>query len=131
MHLTASVNQIVGSLLVKDTFSSEDFATLKVPDELVEHRDGIARAALGLLTDSGMVRPIGPDLWMLTAPLNSAGQDVHLSMAICNEIAAVINDDLESKEIEDRVDALNVHEGHIAALLSILHETLADEPPEE
>ncbi len=128
MTLLPITNQIVGSFCEKDTFTIADFATVKVAPELSDRKDDIVRAALSNLVEAGMIKPAGEGLWILSQPLNAAGQDVHLSMPICNEIASIINTDLEAKGIEDRVDALNLHEGHIVALISIIDEILGGDP---
>ena len=128
MTLTSVTNQVVGFLCQKDTISAADFAGIKVAKDLEDRKEPLIRAALALLVESGMLKPAGDDLWILVAPLNAAGQEVHLSMPLCNEIASVINTDLEAKGIEDRVDALSLHEGHIMALLAIIDEILNTDP---
>ncbi len=124
MTLASVTNQIVGSLCEKDTFSISDFAGVKVAPELADHKDDIVRAALSNLVETGMIKPAGEGLWILSMPINANGQEVQLSMPVCNEIASVINTDLEAKGIQDRVDALNLHEGHIIALLAIIDQIL-------
>lgn len=130
MTLLPVQNQVIASLCEKDTFSVADFAAVKVAPELNDRHDDIVRAALANLVDAGLIKPAGSDLWILSMPLNASGQDVHLSMPICNEIASIINTDLEAKGIEDRVDALNLHEGHVVALISIIDEILGQEGTE-
>lgn len=120
-------NQVVGFFLQKDVMTLSDFQAIKVGDDLLEKKTEAIRAALGLLSEAGLVKELDSSTWVLVAPLNSAGQEVHLSMAVCNEVAEVINIDLESKEIDDRVSSLEIHEGHIVALLSIINELLADD----
>ncbi len=120
-------NQIVGAFCEKDTFSRDDFAAVKLPKELEPQRKELIEAALGQLVKTELVEPAGPGLWILSSPLNAAGQDVHLSMPLCNEIAEIVNTHLESKGVEDRIDALNIHEGHIIALISIIGEILGNE----
>lgn len=122
--------QIVSWLCEHDTISAADFGTFKVTEDLKDRRDLLVMAALANLVEIGMLQPAGADLWILTQPLNAQGQEVHLSMPLCNEIADVINTDLEAKDIEDRVDPLNIHEGHIMALLSIINELLVNDPDE-
>jgi len=128
MTLVSLTNQLVGILCQKDTISSADFVGIKVAKDIEDRKELLIRAALGALVESGMIRPAGDDLWILVAPLNAAGQEIHLSMPLCNEIASVINTDLEAKGIEDRVDALSLHEGHIVALLAIIDEILNTDP---
>lgn len=124
MTLMTVVNQLVGFFCEKDTFSTDDFLPIKVDPKLADRKDDLIRAALANLVDGGMIRPAGEGLWILCAPLNAQGQEVHLSMPICNEIAAVLNTNLEAKNIDERVDALNLHEGHIVGLLQIIDEIL-------
>jgi hypothetical protein len=128
MTLTHLTNQLVGLLCQKDTISAADFGGIKVAKDVEDRKEPLIRAALALLVEAGMLKPAGEDLWILVAPINAAGQEVHLSMPLCNEIASVINTDLEAKEVEDRVDALNIHEGHIMALLAIIDEILNTDP---
>ncbi len=128
MTLLPVQNQLIQNFCEKDTFSMADFATVKVVPELNDRKDDIVRAALSNLVEIGMIKAAGEGLWILSQPLNTAGQDVHLSMPICNEIASIINTDLEAKGVEDRVDALNLHEGHIIALISIIDEILGGDP---
>lgn len=130
MTLLPIQNQLIQVFCEKDTFSASDFATIKVIPELNDRRDDIVRAALSNLVEAGMIKPAGEGLWILSQPLNAAGQEVHLSMPICNEIASIINTDLEAKGIEERVDALNLHEGHVVALISIIDEILGNEGDE-
>lgn len=125
MTIVEVTNQLIGHFCQKDTFSAADIQNIKVAKELTTQKDLLVRAALAELTKMEMVRAIGADLWILSAPLNAGGIDLHLSMPVCNEIADVINTDLEAKGVQDRVDALNIHEGHIVALLQILGEILA------
>lgn len=125
MSLLDVQNQLVGFFLQKDVLTAGEFSSIKVSEDLTEKKDGVIRAALSLLVDANMIRKVDEDTWILVAPLNSAGQEVHLSMAVCNEIAEIINIDLESKDIEDRVSSLEIHEGHIVALLSIISELLS------
>ncbi len=128
MTLLAIRSQLVGWLCNHDTFSVSDFVGIKVAKDLEDRKDAIVRAAVAGLVEIGMLQPAGEDLWILSAPLNASGQDVHLSMPLCNEIADVINTDLEAKDIDDRVDPLNIHEGHVMALLSIINELLVNDP---
>ena len=128
MTLIHISNQVIGLLCQKDTISPADFTGIKVAKDLEDRKEPLIRAALATLVEGGMLRPAGDDLWILVAPLNAAGQEVHLSMPVCNEIASVINTSLAAKEIDDRVDALHLHEGHITALLSIIDEILNTDP---
>lgn len=128
MTLVTLKNQLLGFLCQKDIFSVNDFDSVKLPKELEDQREPLIKAALDDLSSMGMIKPVGATMWILTMPLNAAGQEVHLSMPVCNEIADVINTDLEAKGVEDRVDALNLHEGHIIALLAIIDEILGGEP---
>ena len=127
MTLLSIRNQIVGILLQKDSVSVSDFSGIKVPDDLADRREDLVRTALGTLCEAGAIRPVGNDLWILVSPLNAAGQDVHLSMTVCNEIADVLNTDLAAKEVDEQVDVLNIHEGHIVGLLQIINDILAGE----
>lgn len=128
MTLLNVTNQIVGALCGKETFSTTDFLPIKIDPKLSDRKDDLIRAALANLVDMGMIRPAGEGLWILCAPLNAQGQDIHLSMPVCNELAAVINTNLEAKGVEERVDALNLHEGHIIGLLQIIDEILNTDP---
>lgn len=127
MTLTSILNQLIALFLEKDYISVADFAAVKVDDKLADKREELVRAALKTLEEGGMIRPIGNDSWILVAPLNSAGQDVHLSMPVCNEIAEIINMDLESKGVDERVSSLEIHEGHILGLIGIIGELLSNE----
>lgn len=124
MTLLPVTNQLVAILCEKEMVSTDDFPTIKVEPKLADRRDDLIRAALSNLSDMGMIRAAGEGLWILCAPLNAQGQEVHLSMPLCNEIASVINTDLEAKDVDERVDALNIHEGHIIGLLHIIDEIL-------
>ncbi len=130
MTLVDTRNQIVGRLCQKELFTTDDFAAVKVPADFTAYRDDLVRAALDQLCNAGMIAKVGEHTWVLSEPLNGAGQDVHLSMGLCNEIANVINTNLAAKDVEAQVDALNIHEGHIVALLQIIDEILGAEPTE-
>lgn len=120
-------NQLIGFFLQKSIFTLSDLQSIKVDADLSDKKEPAVRACLATLDEMKMVKKIDDETWVLTAPLNSSGQEVHLSMAVCNEIADVINMDLESKDIDDRVSSLEIHEGHIIALLSIINELLSDD----
>lgn len=120
-------NQLIGFFLQKSVFSNADIQGIKVDADLVDKKEQAIRACLDTLQEMKIVKKIDDETWVLTAPLNSGGQEVHLSMAVCNEIAEVINMDLEAKDIDDRVSSLEIHEGHIVALLSIINELLSDD----
>ncbi len=90
---------------------------------VLEDQDGRQRGVIyekGVLTELALMAGGHSD----TKAINANGQEVQLSMPVCNEIASVINTDLEAKGIQDRVDALNLHEGHIIALLAIIDQIL-------
>lgn len=120
-------NQIVGFFIQNDVMTSSDFQSIKVGNDLADKKDAAIIASLGLLAEAGLIKSLGDNTWILVAPLNSAGQEVHLSMATCDEIANVINMDLQSKDIDDRVNSLEIHEGHILTLLGIIDELLGKE----
>lgn len=127
MSLLDVQNQIIGSLLENDIFGKDEMAKVKIDDRLSDNRDDVMRAVMQMLVDANVVRKVGDDLWVLIAPLNSSGQEIHLSMPVCNEIAEVLNMDLESKGINERVSSLGIDESHIIGLLSIINELLSRE----
>lgn len=129
MTLLEIRGQIIGALCISGIFTTDNFIEVKVPKELSDHHDGIIRAALSQLEMVGLVAKAGDNLWVLSEPLASGGQEVHLSLPICNEIANVINTGLRARDIEEQVDPLNIHEGHIATLLSVIDELLSDDKP--
>lgn len=127
MTLLQSTNQVIGALLEKDIFTQADFASIKVDDAMLDRRDDLVRASLATLVEAGMIRPIGTDAWILVAPLNSNGQEVHISMGTCLNIAETLNLYLEAEGIEERVNAMEIHEGHIMHLIEIVAEYLSEE----
>lgn len=127
MSLLDVQNQIIGSLLENDIFGKDEMAKVKIDDRLSDNRDDVMRAVMQMLVDANVVRKVGDDIWVLIAPLNSSGQEIHLSMPVCSEIAEVLNMDLESKGINERVSSLGIDESHIIGLLSIINELLSRE----
>lgn len=123
-------NQLIGHFCKKDTFSGSDFSKIQVDNEVQGQRDGIIVAALDELEDSGMIRQVEPNLlWMLAAPLGNDGQQVDVPLVIAYEIAKCINQYAQGNDLPiDTVDALNLHAGHIATLVSIIND-LADQAP--
>lgn len=130
MTLLSVRNQLIGILCQKELITTDDFASIKVDAAFADRRDDLIRAALDQLCNFGLIAKVGDQTWVLSEPLNGAGQEIHLSMGLCNEIANVINTNLAAKEIEHQVDALNLGEGHIVALLQIIDEILGTEPAE-
>lgn len=122
-------NQIVSSLVKKDTFVKSDFATIKLQKTHETDRDDLIRASLGELCDAGLIRRVGEsDTWILSGPMNAQGQNIHLSMETCNAVAEEINAFLDAHEIQGpRADALRISEGDIVALLGIIEAVIGDE----
>lgn len=132
MTLLHVKNQIVSRLCNRDTFGSNDFSGINVTKDLVDQKDGLIRAALEELEDSGLIKAAGQDFWILSMPLQAAGADVRISMPVCNEIAKTINTFFQAKKIEaDAVDAMNIQEGHIVALLDILNDVISTDVEQE
>ncbi len=127
MTLLDTRNQIVGRICEKGLFTTDDFLSIKVPAEFAAQRDDLTRAALEQLCNIGMLAKVGDNMWILSDPLNGGGQEVGLSMGVCNEIANVINTFAAAENAEAQVDALNIHEGHIVALLQIIDQILGNE----
>lgn len=127
MTLLEVRNQCIGILCQKELFITDDFGSIKVHADFAGQRDDLVRAALDQLCTIGMIVKIGDHMWVLSDPLNGAGQEIHLSMGLCNEIANVINTNLAAKNVEQQVDALNLNEGHIVALLQIIDEILSND----
>lgn len=130
MTLLDCRNQIIGLLCQKELITTDDFPSIKVDPAFADRRDDLIRAALDQLCNFGMIAKVGDQTWVLSEPLGGAGQEVQLSMGLCNEIANVINTFAAAKDVEHQVDALNIHEGHIVALLQIIDEILGNEPAE-
>lgn len=122
-------NQLFTHFCEKDTFSSEEFSKIKVEKELDNHRDDIIRAALDEMIALGVSKKVGNSLWMLSSPVNDAGQSVQLSMRVSDAVAATIETFLAANEIEhDPVDRFNLHEGHVWQLLGIINDLLESTP---
>lgn len=127
MTLTDIRNQIVDHLCHKDTFTKSDFEAIQLDTEHDDTKDGLIRESLAELCERDLIRKVGElDTWILTEPLNARGQEVGLSMETCNEVAKTINAYLDGNEIKGpRVDALNISEGAIVALIKVI-DTLLD-----
>lgn len=141
--------QLINHFCHCDTFKVSDFTAIGVGKGLESHKDGLIRAALDELAFAGLIRPIPAsgkkgasstphpeaalhDLWILSSPLNSAGQDIHLSMGVANGIAETINTWLNANDLPgDRVDPMSLNEGHIIAILEILDDVLSTDPIEQ
>lgn len=125
-------SQLVSILCQQDTITAADFGQIKVTKDVADHKDALIRAALAELVSMGMLRDAGtPEsgLWILSSPLNAGGQDLHLSMQVANGVAECINTFLDAREMDgDRVDPLNIHEGHVVMLLEILGDVLTTDP---
>lgn len=127
--LTDIRNSIVQILTQKDTFSADDFAQVEVSKDLEPQRDALIRTALKDLVEAGMLRelvsaPAGGgsgSIWILTAPLGVAGQEVPISLPTAIHIAREINEFIEAFE-EDwpRADCLNIGEHNVLMLLAII-----------
>lgn len=141
MTLTTIRAQLVSILCQQETFGPQDFAAVRVAKELEPHKEAVIRRALDDLVGAGMLAALPrpgaqpndpasqPVLWVLTQPIGSAGQTVHLSMHVANGIAETINTFFDAHETgDDRVDPLNIHEGHIITLLDILGDVLSTDP---
>lgn len=120
-------NQLVGHFCKEDTFSREDFASIKVDEKLSAQRDTLIEAALAQLEDMGMVSVANPNLWILCEPLGSAGQQIDVPIEIAEAIAACINTYVKANDLPlDTVDALNLHAGHLATLIGIVNDLVTD-----
>ncbi len=118
-------NQIVSHLCQNDTFSSENFKDIKVDDKFDGEKESLIIAALDNLESINLIRGVSENLWILINPLNSAGQDIHLSMNVCNAIAETVNAFMDANEIKDvKVDPLDIQERDIVELLKIIGEIL-------
>lgn len=144
--------QLINHFCHADAFKTSDFASISVDKGLDSHKDGLIRAALDELVFSGLIRPVAAnvkkhapgtslpapppdwtsataDLWILSSPLNAAGQDVHISMGVANGIAETINTWLSANDLPgERVDPMAINEGHIIGLLEILDDVLSTDP---
>lgn len=118
-------NQIVSHFCKNDTFALENFKDIKVDDKFENDKDDLIIAALDNLESMNLIRGVSENLWILINPLNSAGQEVHLSMNVCNAIAETINAFMDANEIKEvKVDSLDIQERDIVELLSIIGEIL-------
>jgi hypothetical protein len=121
-------NQIVRLLCNKDTFGTEDFESIRVPEELADKRDHLIRSAAKQLVAYELLVDAGTDFWVLSSPLNGGGQELHISMQTANEIADTINTFLDANDLDlPPADALGIHEGNIIMLLSIVNDIISDD----
>lgn len=128
MTLLTIRNQLVGHFCESEVFTEEDFDTIRVPNKLSQYHCSLVTAGLSSLIKQGMIDEVIPGkLWALNAPLTAKPQTVAISAPVASEIANVINDNLKSKGIDDEVDALNIQEGHIVALIAIIDELINQE----
>jgi predicted naringenin-chalcone synthase len=123
MTLLEIRNQLFTHFCEKDTFSTEEFAKIKIAKELEGNRDAIIRTALAEMVEMGVSKPVVNDLWILSSPVSGAGQSVQLSMRISDAIAGTIETFLKANEVEfEEIDKFNLHEGHIWQLLGIIND---------
>ena len=116
-------NQLFTHFCEHDTFSTSDFAKIKIEKGLEDKRDVLIRAAIGEMVELGISCPAGDSFWILSSPVSGAGQSVQLSMRVSDAVASTIETFLDANEIEhEEVDRFNLHEGHVWQLLGIIND---------
>ena len=125
-------NQIIGELLEKKDSESivkiEDLKkSIKIDPEFETEKDELVLAAIEDLEEAGLIKILKSKTFLiLRQPFNTNGQEIHLSMDTCNEIANLINSYLDAREDEGgRADVLNLSEFDIVMLLNILGDILS------
>ena len=129
MNLSEVRNQIISVFCEKPVFEASDMDCVKLPKEMNVRRDEIISAALSQLQETGLIKEVGEDYWMLNHPIGSSGQEIKLSMNTCNNIAETINTFLDAQGDDEtpKADSLNLNEGHIITLLQILDVILMED----
>lgn len=123
-------NQLFSHFCEEDTFSIQQFSSIEIDKSLESSRDDIIRAALDEMVAMGVSKKVGNSLWMLSAPVNSHGQTIQITMPTSEVVAETIETFLKANEIDhDPVDKFNLHEGHIWQLIGIINDLV--EGPEK
>lgn len=130
MTLVDISNQIIENLVKSEKFTRSDFDNIKIPKDIEDDRENLVLNALSALEDDGFIIKISSNLWLLTIPIGTNGQNVTIGLKCANAIASTINPYLESRGSEHRVDKLNILEEDIIALIQIIGELLNDDPIE-
>ncbi len=128
MTLLSIRNAIVSHLTGSDTFGQDDFPSIPLTDDVADQRDPLIRTVLADLVTAGMLRAIPPvapgtasQLWILTSPLGSAGQQVSVSLGTAIEVADEINAFIDAFSMDwPECDSLELHEGNILMLLGMV-----------
>ena len=121
--------QIVGVLCQDHSFSKDNFNSIKIDPIMEDNRQELIIAAMQELVENGLVRKLGEkDIWVLSMPPGSQGQEIQLSLSTCVQLAETINDFAKANKLEmDPVSPLAIHEDHISTLLQIIHDILSEE----
>ena len=132
MTLLDVQNQIVGHFCLNEVFTHKDYEKIVVPEKMESVKTQLIEKSLEILTESKMISPLTISAtgigakdqkeWILNEPLNSRGQTVTISMGLANSMAIIINSVLEARGIETRVNSLNITEGNVADLLTIIED---------
>lgn len=133
MNLSDVRNQIIGVFCEKPVFEASDIECVKLPKIMNDKRQEIVTAALLQLQETGLIRKVAEDYWMLNHPIGSSGQEIKLSLNTCNNVAETINTFLKAQGDDEtpRADSLNLNEGHIITLLQILDMVLMEDGSED
>jgi hypothetical protein len=132
MTLLNITTQLVGIFCQEHLLSSEGFNAVKVEPQHEDIRKELIMASLDELCTTGIIKRLGEkEVWILTMPPGSQGQEVQMSLPTANWIAETINDFATANKLDmDPVSPLGIHEGHIQTILEILHDLLSEDSEE-
>lgn len=126
LHVT---NQLVAFFSKEHVLSKEDFSMISVDAKLEDVRDSVILTALEHLIEMGIVKKIvNQDAWIMSVPPGLNGQEISISLPVATAIADTINTFYKANNIDaNPVDALDLGEGHIIALIEILHDLINEQ----
>ena len=128
MTLLDVKSAIISELCHRDVATIADFAHVSLPEQLADRREQVLRAVLAGLEAEGLVKSLGGDqnsaateVWVATAPISAIPQALTVSLATASAIADEVNAYIDALQTDwPRVDPLQLHEGTLLMLLSIL-----------
>lgn len=103
-----------------------------VPEELVEHKEALCKAALDDYTRSGITVEVAPGVYVLTQPIDQMTQQVALSPLAAELIAGLVNGvaaDTNDARQGDPANKLAITSGDIEQVCHFCH-FLLDEQTE-
>ena len=139
MNLSTIKLQIIKHFFNKQYFNIEEHIDkIEIPSSLKDSSKDIVLLALKSLEDDGFIKGVKENdtnlvkVWIMINDISTHGQNVYITLPLCNLIADTINAFIQVNELnEEPINPLAISERAVAILVSIINDLLETDNDEK